>query len=86
VSYSYINAQNTFEDINNNQSFPGNWNIEHTVKWSHFYTLHNFQFSLGWLWHTGKSFTNVAGVDTSGELVLLDYEEINGICMIVKTY
>jgi len=78
ISYSYINTQNKFEGINNNESFPGNWNIEHTVKWSHFYKLHNFQFSLGWLWHTGKAFTNVAGVDESGALVVLDFEEING--------
>ncbi|MBQ4803924.1 TonB-dependent receptor plug domain-containing protein [Aquimarina sp. MMG015] len=78
VSYSYINTKNKFEDINNNQSFPGNWNIEHTVKWSHFYKVNNFQFSLGWLWHTGKAFTNVDGVDENGNLVVLDFGEING--------
>ncbi|WP_299214474.1 TonB-dependent receptor [uncultured Aquimarina sp.] len=78
VSYSYINTQNKFDDINNNESFPGNWNIEHTVKWSHFYKINDFQFSLGWLWHTGKAFTNVSGVDESGNLVLLDFGEING--------
>lgn len=78
VSYSYINTTNKFDDINNNESFPGNWNIEHTIKWSHFYKINNFQFSLGWLWHTGKAFTNVDGVDESGELVVLDFGEING--------
>ncbi|SEL85592.1 Outer membrane receptor for ferrienterochelin and colicins [Aquimarina amphilecti] len=78
ISYSYINTKNKFEDINNNQSFPGNWNIEHTVKWSHFYKINNFQFSLGWLWHTGKAFTNVDGVDENGNLVILDFGEING--------
>ncbi|MBW1294534.1 TonB-dependent receptor domain-containing protein [Aquimarina litoralis] len=78
VSYSYINTKNKFDDINNNESFPGNWNIEHTIKWSHFYKIHNFQFSLGWLWHTGKAFTNVDGVDESGDLVILDFGEING--------
>ncbi|TSE08618.1 TonB-dependent receptor plug domain-containing protein [Aquimarina algiphila] len=77
VSYSYINTRNTFEDINNNESFPGNWNIEHTVKWSQFYKINNFQFSLGWIWHTGKSFTNVSGVDDSGEIVILEFGEIN---------
>ncbi|MDY8137670.1 TonB-dependent receptor [Aquimarina sp. 2201CG5-10] len=77
VSYSYINTSNKFEDINNNESFPGNWNIEHTVKWSHFYKIDNFEFSLGWLWHTGKAFTNVSGVDASGNIVLLEFGEIN---------
>ncbi|MBG6128914.1 hypothetical protein IWQ47_000393 [Aquimarina sp. EL_43] len=77
VSYSYINTRNTFESINNNESFPGNWNIEHTVKWSQFYKLNNFQFSLGWIWHTGKAYTNVSGVDESGEIVILEFDEIN---------
>ncbi|WP_103070263.1 TonB-dependent receptor plug domain-containing protein [Aquimarina sediminis] len=77
VSYSYINTSNTFEDINNNESFPGNWNIEHTVKWSQFYKINNFQFSLGWIWHTGKAFTNISGVDESGDIVILEFDEIN---------
>ncbi len=77
ASYSYINTSNTFDDINNNESFPGNWNIEHTIKWSHFYKINNFQFSLGWLWHTGKAFTNISGVDESGELVVLEFGKIN---------
>ena len=77
ISYSYINTKNRFEDINNNNEFPGNWNIEHTIKWSHFYTLNNFQFSLGWLWHTGKAFTNVSGVTQQGDILFLDFGEIN---------
>ncbi|GAA4106570.1 TonB-dependent receptor [Aquimarina addita] len=78
VSYSYINTQNTFENINDNKSFPGNWNIEHTIKWSHFYKIQNFQFSLGWIWHTGKSYTNISNISTDGNLILLDYDQING--------
>ncbi len=77
VSYSYINTSNTFDNINNNESFPGNWNIEHTIKWSQFYKVNNFQFSLGWIWHTGKAFTNISGVDESGEIVVLQFGEIN---------
>lgn len=77
VSYSYINTNNTFEGINNNKSFPGNWNIEHTVKWSQFYKISNFQFSLGWIWHTGKAFTNISRVNESGEIVILEFDKIN---------
>ncbi len=77
VSYSFINTRNRFDDINNDDFFPGNWNIEHTVKWSHFYKINNFQFSLGWLWHTGKAFTNISGVDDSGDIVILEFGEIN---------
>ncbi len=77
VSYSYINTRNKFNDINNNESFPGNWNIEHTVKWSQFYKINNFQFSLGWLWHTGKAFTNISGVDEDGNIVIIELGGIN---------
>ncbi len=77
ISYSYIDTRNIFDNINNNESFPGNWNIEHTVKWSHFYKVNNLQFSLGWLWHTGKSFTNISGVDDSGEIIILEFDNIN---------
>ncbi len=77
VSYSFINTRNRFDDVNNNEFFPGNWNIEHTVKWSQFYKIKNFQFSLGWLWHTGKAFTNISGVDDSGDIVVLEFGEIN---------
>ena len=77
ISYSYINTNNRFENINNNESFPGNWNIEHTVKWSQFYKINNFQFSLGWIWHTGKAFTNISRVDESGEIIILEFDKIN---------
>ncbi|GAA4274547.1 TonB-dependent receptor [Aquimarina gracilis] len=78
VSYSYIDTRNRFENINNEEFFPGNWNIEHTVKWSHFYKLKNFQFSLGWLWHTGKAFTNATEVDDGSGIVIIEFEDING--------
>ncbi len=77
VSYSYINTRNKFENINNEEFFPGNWNIEHTVKWSHFYKLNDFQFSLGWLWHTGKAFTNATEIDDGSGIVIIEFEDIN---------
>lgn len=77
ISYSYINTNNQFEAINNNNSFPGNWNIEHTIKWTHFYKINDFQCSLGWIWHTGKAYTNISGIDDSGDIVILQYGEIN---------
>lgn len=77
VSYSYINTRNQFENINNEEFFPGNWNIEHTVKWSHFYKINNFQFSLGWLWHTGKAFTNATEVDDGTGIVIIEFDDIN---------
>ncbi|WP_238528037.1 TonB-dependent receptor plug domain-containing protein [Aquimarina agarivorans] len=58
ASYSYTQQKNKFEEINNNQFFTSNLNIDHTFKWLHFYKFKNFQFSLSWLWHTGKTTTD----------------------------
>ncbi len=78
ASYSYINTENRFEGLNDNQPFPGNWNIEHTVKWSHFYDLKKLKFSLGWLWHTGKSFTDVNAVTDQKGPIRISFQDING--------
>ncbi len=78
ISYAYINAQNTFEELNEGVSFRSNTNIEHTVRWSHFYTINNLKFTLGWLWHSGKSFTELIGVATDEPFIELQYDELNG--------
>lgn len=77
LSYSYIYSLNEFTGLNENKPFPGNWNIEHTVKWSHFYSLDKVQFSLGWLWHTGKAYTEV--VEETGQQgpVIVAFDGIN---------
>ena len=77
LSYSYIYSLNEFTGLNENKPFPGNWNIEHTVKWSHFYSYKQLQFSLGWLWHTGKAYTEV--IEDTGQQgpIIVAYDGIN---------
>ncbi|WP_462249889.1 TonB-dependent receptor [Ekhidna sp.] len=76
VSYSYIKTENSFDDVNENRSFPGSWSIEHTIRWSNIYNLDDWEFSLGWIWHTGKSFTDVINTSTEGPVQIF-YDEIN---------
>lgn len=78
LSYSYLNSENSFVGLNNDESFPGNWNIEHTIKWSHFYSWKGLQLSLGWFWHTGKSFTDVVEEPAETGPVRIDYQALNG--------
>ncbi len=76
LSYSFIRSQNEFTGLNNDEPFPGNWNIEHTIKWSHFYQWKGIHFTMGWTWHTGKSFTEVMeDTEQSGPVAIL----FNGI-------
>ncbi|TRX61384.1 DUF4974 domain-containing protein [Fulvivirga sp. M361] len=77
LGYSYLFSENKFFGLNDNEPFPGNWNIEHTIKWSHFYDVGNLHLSLGWQWHTGKSFTNVTESDNSNGPLTIVYDEIN---------
>lgn len=78
LSYAYLRTDNTFDGINNNESFPGSWSIEHTVRLSNLIQLNNWELSLGWMWHTGKTYTDVFVEDAavSGPVQIL-YDAIN---------
>ena len=77
LGYSYLFSENEFFGLNDNRPFPGNWNIEHTVKWSHFYDIGSLHLSLGWWWHTGKSFTNVVESPAPSGPVSIRFDGIN---------
>ncbi|MEO9484530.1 MAG: carboxypeptidase-like regulatory domain-containing protein [Ekhidna sp.] len=77
-SYSFIRTQNTFSGLNDDQPFPGSWSIEHTLRWSNIATFRDWEVSLGWMWHTGKSYTEVLPVeDGQAGPVRIFYEAIN---------
>lgn len=79
VSYSYLNTQNTFIGLNNDEPFPGNWNIRHLVNWSHFYTVGQLHLSVGWNWHTGKSYTQISqSEEPAGGPISIGYDQLNG--------
>lgn len=77
LGYTYLFTENEFAGLNNGNPFPGNWNIEHQVKWSHFYTWKQLQFSLGWSWHTGKAFTEVTADSATAGPVAVQFDGIN---------
>lgn len=76
-SYSYINTENQFTGLFNDASFPGNWNIRHLFKFNQFYTWNSIDFSLGWVWHSGKVFTESEAVSEDGETVSIDFARVN---------
>ncbi|MEQ9467900.1 MAG: TonB-dependent receptor [Ekhidna sp.] len=77
ISYSYVRTENAFTGLNNNEPFPGSWNIEHTVRWTNNYTAGKWSFSLGWMWHTGKSYTDVSDEGAEGPVSIV-YGALNG--------
>lgn len=78
VSYSYIRTLNTFTGLNNGDAFPGSWNIEHTIRWSNKLDYKSWEFTAGWMWHTGKAFTNVGSSDEINGPTTIFYDAING--------
>lgn len=72
LSYTFDDTQNNFNDINNNDFFPGNSNIKHNFYWSHTYKWQHFNFALGWRWHSGKPYSVATDIVTnsSGNLAL----------------
>ena len=76
-SYSFNDAKYTFPGLNNARPFPSNLNIDHTIKWSHFYKWKNVEFSLGWLWHNGKPYTQLQATLNPDNSISYDYTALN---------
>ena len=77
LSYSLINTENKFSGLNNDQKFPGNWNIRHMIKWAHFYQWKSWDFSLGWTWHSGKVYTESEALLDDEGVVNIEIDRIN---------
>lgn len=77
IAYSFNSAKYRFPELNNGKPFPSNINIAHTIKWSHFYKWHNFEFTLGWLWHNGKPYTKINVEPDSSGSTIYSYTGLN---------
>lgn len=78
LSYSFINNNFKFNDINAGISFPGNADITHHLNWSHTYDWKNFNVSLGWNIRTGIPYTFASGVTETQDGFIIDFENTNG--------
>jgi hypothetical protein len=59
ISYSFIDVQNKYSGLNNNQYFTSNTEISHLLSTSMSYKVKQFQFALGWKIRTGKPLTDL---------------------------
>jgi hypothetical protein len=57
MSYSYIDINNKFDDLNGNNYFTARNEIKHAVTASIAYKNKNFQLAVSWNWRNGKPFT-----------------------------
>lgn len=77
VSYSWSKNEFSFPDLNNGNTFLGNFDITHNLSWIHSYQLNNFEFSLGWNYRTGIAFTPANGIIETDTAVFIDFGDIN---------
>lgn len=57
LTYSFLNAKNKFNGINNNLYFPINSEIKHSFNINVLKKWNRFSFAMGWNWHTGKPYS-----------------------------
>ncbi|MEW7289426.1 TonB-dependent receptor domain-containing protein [Aquimarina sp. 2304DJ70-9] len=57
LGYTFNDIEYTFPEIQQG-SFPGNNDITHNFRISNTLKMHNWEFSLGWLWRSGAPFTD----------------------------
>jgi len=74
ISYSLSNTIFEFDDINNGNSFAGNYDAKHQFLWANSLKIKQFDFSLGWNFRTGIPYTNATGLVNNDEI---NYETIN---------
>jgi len=77
LSYSFNSANYRFSELNSGNPFPSNVNIDHTIKWSHFYKWKNVDLSLGWLWHNGKPYTQINSILNTDGTQTYSYDSLN---------
>ncbi|GAA4268761.1 TonB-dependent receptor domain-containing protein [Hyunsoonleella aestuarii] len=77
LSYSIMNNDFTFDNINNGNKFSGNNDITHHLTWSHTYEWKRFDVSLGWNVRTGIPYTKASGLVDTPDGKVIDFEETN---------
>ncbi|MFC5046962.1 carboxypeptidase-like regulatory domain-containing protein [Aquimarina hainanensis] len=78
ISYSYAKSDFLFEGLNDEKTFASNYDIRHSLRWSHTYSWNKFMFSLGWAFRSGTPYTEIVDLENEGEEIALLYEELNG--------
>jgi outer membrane cobalamin receptor len=59
MTYTYQDSQNQFGTLNEGNYLSSNANIKHSFTVAFNKKWHNFLFTMGWFWHSGKPFSNI---------------------------
>ncbi|MFY0629680.1 MAG: TonB-dependent receptor [Flavobacteriaceae bacterium] len=78
ISYSLTRNNFDFGDLNNQESFPGNFDIRHYLSLIQSLRLKNIELSLGWKFRTPRPYTPANGlIGDNASNIAIDYGPIN---------
>lgn len=79
ISYTLSKTSYLYDRLNNGNPFDGEFDMPHSLVWSHTYSLKRIQFSLGWRIRSGTPYTK--GIDvfqtSNGNYSILYEENVN---------
>lgn len=73
TTYTFQDSQHKFDEINQDRYFQVNSNTKHSLTVSFYKKVNNYNFALGWFWHTGKPYSSV---NTDGEIAAYNSETL----------
>lgn len=77
TSYSYNDAKNNFENLNNGNRFMANKNILHHLTAAANYSLNSFKIATLYRWHTGIPYSTPTEIVVDGTHRRLVYADLN---------
>lgn len=75
ISYTMSKTKFTYDGINKGNAFDGEYDIPHSLVWSHTYTLKKMEFSLGWKIRSGTPYTkgiDIVNIPNGGNRILYE--------------
>lgn len=70
LSYSYSKNNYTFEDLNEGNSFPNNFDINHVIDFAGTFTLDDLKLALGLNWHSSRPFNTPNYEDSNNNTII----------------
>ncbi len=59
MTYSFLDAENKFDQVNNNAYFQINSNIQHALNFALNKKWDKYSLAVGWFWHSGKPYSEL---------------------------
>lgn len=78
ISYTLSKTRFNYSQINNGVAFDGEYDIPHSLVWSHTYSVKKVEFSLGWKIRSGTPYTKgELSQRPNGNYIIVYEEEVN---------